>query len=119
MATVKLAIVGARTFTDYDKMCQIIDQWIKDNGTPDQIISGGAKGADSLAERYAQDHQIPIIILKPNWRQGRGAGFATNTDIIAEATHVVAFPSPSGKGTQDTIKKAAKKGLSVTVCWVD
>ena len=54
----KLAIVGTRTFTDYEFLCWEVNKF--SNIT--EIISGGAKGADKLAEQYAKEHKIPLSI---------------------------------------------------------
>ncbi len=123
LAIVKLAIVGSRNFKDEDFFLTKINEWIDKYGVPDLIVSGGAKGADTLGENYAIDNDIPTIILKPTWRiNGKyipWAGLQRNTDIVNESTHILAFPSHKGKGTQDTIKKGEKKNKNVTVYWID
>lgn len=117
----KLAIVGSRDFQDYDlfKVClqDALSLWQLE---PSTIISGGARGADTLAERYAKEIDAPIKNFIPLWDlYGRAAGPMRNTDIIKEATHVVAFPSIAGKGTQDSIKKANKANKPTQIYWID
>ena len=64
---------------------------------PEIIISGGAIGSDKMAERYAKIHNIPVLILVPDWKKhGKKAGILRNTDIINESTHVIAFPNDKG-----------------------
>ena len=113
-----MAIAGSRNFTDYDLFCKQMSQWIELNGRPDLMISGGAPGTDSMAERYAREHGIPILIFKADWSQGKKAGPMRNTKMINVATHLLAFPSEQGKGTQDSIRKAQQKKLHLTLCWV-
>lgn len=86
----KVAIVGSRTFSDYDLLKNTLDNQKKvDIGV---IISGGAKGADSLAERYALEKGIELNVMKPDWKnRGRAAGFLRNTDIILNSDYVFAF----------------------------
>lgn len=49
-----IAIVGSRTFTDYQLLATTLKEYdIK------QLISSGAMGADRLAEQYAKEHNIP------------------------------------------------------------
>ena len=75
------------------------------------IISGGADGADSLAERYAKEQSIPTKIFLPDWKKYcKSAGMIRNTDIINEADVVVAFWDKSSNGTKDSIDKANKLG---------
>lgn len=51
----KLAIVGSRNFVDYQKFKNFVEAALETWGTPEQIISGGATGADTLARRFAKD----------------------------------------------------------------
>lgn len=104
---IKLAVVGSRDFNDYELFKSCVDIYITQLGGVSEIISGGAKGADTMAERYARENNIPITILKPDWKtQGKGAGLLRNTDIIINSTHVIAFPTKTSKGTRDSIRKA-------------
>jgi hypothetical protein len=116
----KLAIVGSRHFTDTNRF----DKWIKESvdlwGTPEEVVSGGARGADTLGEKWAQTNDIPTTIYKPDWiRYGKRAGIIRNVDIITRATHVVAFPSKTGKGTQHSISLAEEQGKKLLVYWID
>jgi hypothetical protein len=115
----KLAIVGYRGFTDYHLFKRHLVEFIEQHGEPVEIISGGAKGADAMAERYAKEENLPVVILKPDWKtQGRKAGILRNTDIVARCTHLLAFPSENGRGTQDTIKKAKRSGKIYKEVWI-
>ena len=78
--------------------------------TPDLVlVSGGAVGADSLAERYAKEHNLQIIVFKPDWnKHGKAAGFIRNTNIIEEADEIIAFWDGISNGTRDSISKARK-----------
>ena len=104
----KLAIVGSRTFTDYELLHKIIlaNYKIKDIN---EIISGGAIGTDTLAERFAKQYSIKLTVFKPDWKKiGRGAGLMRNKDIINEATHVIAFWDRESHGTKNSIDIAIK-----------
>jgi len=103
----QVGIVGSRDFTDYTKFCEVINKWIEANGPINKIISGGCRGADKLAERYAKDKNIPITIFPAKWEKyGKSAGFVRNKKIVNNSTHIIAFPSRNGKGTQNTIELA-------------
>lgn len=111
----KLAVVGSRSFNDYAFMCDIL-QWYEIS----LIISGGARGADSLVEKYALDHGIPKKVFPAEWdKYGKRAGFLRNEKIVETCDEVVAFmdinnPTP---GTQNTITLAEKAGKPVSVFW--
>lgn len=51
-------VIGSRTFTDYDLVKKELDNYVIS-----KIVSGGAKGADRLAEKYAHENNIPVEIL--------------------------------------------------------
>ena len=114
----KIAIVGSRNFNNYELMSNSILS--KFNLTDiDAVVSGGAKGADSLAERFAHENNLLLHVKEADWKQyGRAAGPKRNKLIVDEADVVIAFPSPSSKGTLNTIKLAKKAGKRVEVQYV-
>lgn len=111
----KLAIVGSRTFNDEFLMAEYLaifaTAYTNDELDPPKIevISGGAKGADSLGERFAKIFRMPVTIFKPDWdKYGKLAGFIRNQQIVDASDIVLAFWDGKSKGTQDTINKAKK-----------
>lgn len=111
----KLAIVGSRDFTDYDFLCRKIEENFKIEDLA-FIVSGGCRGTDSLAEKFAKDNSIETIIYKPDWNAfGKKAGPMRNTLIVNECTHMIAFLSPDSIGTRDSINKAKKKGINPVI----
>lgn len=102
----RVAIVGSRNFTDFEKLEQEILKRISVEKI-EKIVSGGAKGADTLARMFAEKYKIPLVEFKADWaKYGRGAGPLRNTTIIENADIVFAFPSATSKGTRDSIRKA-------------
>ena len=111
-----LAIVGGRDFNDYDSFKKIVEEYFETIGIPIHIISGGAKGVDTMAETYALEKKIPTVIFHPEWHiYGKKAGILRNTDIINASTHVLALPTANSKGTYDSISKARKLGKHLTI----
>lgn len=106
-----IAVVGSRTFTDYQLLSTILKEYdIK------QLISGGAAGADKLAEQYAKEYNIPIIVYKPDWQKhGKIAGLLRNTDIIKDADIVIAFWNGISTGTKDSINKAKEMNKQLRI----
>lgn len=106
-----VAVIGSRDFSDYELLK---DSLIDINIT--QIVSGGAKGADSLAERYANENDIPTLILKSDWKKyGRGAGIVRNKQIVEAAEMVIAFWDSKSRGTENSIETARKLNKEVRV----
>lgn len=105
----KIAIVGSRGITNVN-----IAQYI--NGKPECVISGGAKGVDTLAAQYAQANGIKLLELRPDYAShGRAATFIRNRQIVENADMVLAFWDGKSKGTQYTINHAKKLGKQVQI----
>lgn len=102
----KTAVIGSRTFDNYEQLKTILDNM---GDKPTEIISGGANGADALAERYAQENNLPLTIHLANWQAyGRAAGPIRNKQLIEDCEQVVAMWDGQSKGTPHSIKIAQK-----------
>lgn len=105
----RVLVCGGRNFTDYKRVCQVLDGL----STVYLIIHGGARGADSLAGRYAEERGIPVECYPARWKEeGKAAGVLRNQRMLAaEPDIVIAFPG--GKGTADMVRRAHKAGVFV------
>ena len=116
---INIAIIGSRNFNNFEVAEKCIDiirhQAIRQNVVIDNIVSGGAKGADTIAEMYADKHSINKLIFKPDWSIGRHAGMLRNTEIISNSNAVIAFWDAKSKGTLDSIKKSIKMKKAIYV----
>lgn len=109
----KMGVIGSRTFTNYKYMKEILDSF-----SFSEIVSGGAKGADSLARRYAEEKNIPITEILPEWdKYGKSAGFKRNKLIIDQSDAIVAFWDGVSRGTAHSISLARKNGKDVHIFW--
>ena len=98
----KLLIVGSRGIKDFDLSLHILPD-------VDTIISGGADGIDSLAEKYADSHNLSKYIMRPRYDiYGRAAPLKRNEQMVDAADCVLAIWDGCSKGTQYTIKYAKK-----------
>lgn len=114
MSTVRLAIVGSRSFNDMKFMAAAISEILPNIITPGDdllIVSGGAQGADELAVKLAKDIGVSWHIFHADWDNlGKRAGYVRNVDIVNGSDHVVAFWDGTSKGTKHTIDLAEKAG---------
>ena len=118
MAT--LGIVGSRKFNDFSEFSSIVNGWIKKNGVPDWIISGGCRGTDTLAERFAKENAIGFLDFPPDFETyGKDAYRERNRTIVNKSTHLLAFPSQKSSGTFMTINFAKNKPIPVEVHYID
>lgn len=117
----KVIVAGGRDFEDYDYLSTTLDELFNDttifrNMEEIKIVSGMAKGADTLAIRYADERKMTKILFPANWKlHPRRAGFLRNEDMLTIATHLIAFWDGESHGTQHIIEEARKKGIPVWV----
>ena len=103
-----VAIIGSRDFTNYEYLKYKCDQ-ILNQSKGITIISGGARGTDRMAERYATEKNLPIVIMKADWIQnGKSAGMIRNRLMLKVATHVIAFWDYQSPGTKHMIESAKR-----------
>ena len=111
----KLAIVGSREFENYDLLCAEVAK-IQKTQKIDLIVSGGAKGADTLAKKFAALNHIPLMEFLPDYSKfGKQAPLRRNTQIVKEATKVIAFPSVESRGTYHSITEARRMRKTVII----
>ena len=82
---IKIIIAGNRTFNDYKLLSTEVEKILVDNNLSYgqiEIVSGHARGADSLGERFALDHNIKLEIMPANWDDGKGAGYERNMKML-------------------------------------
>ena len=111
----KVIVAGSRSFDDFDLLQRKLDKllaYLEDI----EIVSGGAKGADTLGEQWAEIHDLPVKLFPADWDNlGRSAGYRRNEQMAQYATHLVAFWDGQSKGTKHMVETAKHLGLKVRV----
>lgn len=78
------------------------------------IIHGAARGADAVAARWAERHNVPAMAFPANWKKhGKAAGPRRNAKMIAEGRPDVVIAFPGGRGTADCVRQARAAGIEV------
>jgi flavoprotein len=109
----KLLITGSRKASfeaDYEQLKAAIECYAPNVS---EILHGGAKGIDTLAQLYAEKHNIPTTVIKPDYEKhtAKIAPLIRNTELVALCDGCIAYYKESQKGgTLDTAKKARKAG---------
>lgn len=112
----KLAIVGTRnpgvSYQEWEKL--LLEKINTDE--IQMVISGGAKGVDTVAKLFAARHHKSYMEFAPQYTvYRRYATLKRNTQIVKEATTVIAFPSAESRGTYHSIKEAQRLGRRVII----
>lgn len=104
----RVVVIGSRSLT------MEVDGYIPEETT--LIVSGGARGIDQAAERYAQRHGIPTLILKPDYeRYGKRAPLVRDREVVQQADLVVALWDGQSRGTQYTLRYAQRLGIPIRI----
>ncbi len=107
----KLLIAGSRKIdkTYIEGVYYILDVIVEKNKYEvTEVISGGAKGVDTYGEQWAEKHDIPVLRIVPDWKQGKGAGMERNTKLVEVCDVAAIFWDGHSKGTHDTLRKMLK-----------
>jgi len=105
----KLIIAGGRNAPAYEELEEL---WkYLDAGVITEVVSGCAKGADTLGEMWATKNGIPIKKFPADWKKhGKAAGFIRNKEMIDYGDSLLAIWDGKSRGTQHTVSLAEKKG---------
>jgi len=109
----KVIVAGSRTITDYE----FLEHAITESGFEiTQIISGGARGVDSMGERFAREKNIQCRVMTANWDvYGKSAGYIRNEDMAKVADALIALWDGESKGTRNMINIAKRNNLKVFI----
>jgi hypothetical protein len=111
----KVIVAGSRDFNDYELLKSTLDKLLV-NQIDIIIVSGTARGADKLGERYAADKGYSISSHPADWdKYGKSAGYIRNEEMAKEADGLVAFWDGKSRGTKHMIDLAHKYNLKVKV----
>lgn len=113
----KVAIAGSRNITDYWLLKEAIDNAASRSGIHiTSVISGGARGVDTLGEIWAWIHDIPYTEYPALWDfYGRRAGHVRTLEMIADSEACVIVWDGDSKGTSFTIECCLKQKVSTYI----
>lgn len=116
MNGMKTIIAGSRDINDYELVVAAIEQ---SGFTITEVVSGKARGVDTLGEAWAKIHNIPVKPFPAEWRPkgklDKAAGIKRNINMGNYADALIAVWDGKSRGTEHMIRIATVKGLKVFV----
>lgn len=118
MDNFNVIIAGSRDFADYELLKIVCDHMLSEKVKTHNIviISGGARGADSLGEQYAKERGYELQSHPADWdKYGKSAGYRRNKEMAEVADACICFWDGQSKGTKHMIDIATDMGLKVKI----
>jgi hypothetical protein len=110
----RVLVTGGRDYADRAYVYATLDRIHKKEGGIAVLIHGKARGADTLAEDWADDRVVPVNPYPADWyKDGPSAGPVRNTRMLKESQPDLVVAFPGGKGTADMTKKAIRAGVEI------
>lgn len=123
----RVLVCGGRDFEDYKFLSHYLtkklDEYYVWSPDPEPhgswgwdlfLIHGAARGADLLAEKWAQLNYIPYQEYPADWAQyGKRAGYLRNVQMLEEGKPDLVIAFPGGAGTNMMINLAKNAGVPV------
>ena len=109
MVFIKLLIAGSRGIENFN-LSEVVP------AKTELIISGGAKGIDSLAEAFADQQKLSKLILRPQYRlYGKSAPLKRNEQMVDIADEILVVWDGKSRGAKYTIDYAKKTKKPLTI----
>ncbi len=105
----KVAVIGSRNLEVAE-----LGKYLPEGVT--EIVSGGARGIDTCARRYAQEQGLKLTEFLPDYEQfGRSAPIRRNVTIVEYSDLVLAFWDGESRGTRFVIEQCRKTGKPIKI----
>ena len=106
-------IAGSRTIVDYDTVATAIAE---SGFNITEVVSGGARGVDTVGELWAENNGIPVTRFLADWNKyGRAAGNRRNVQMAEYADALVCCWDGTSSGSADMISQARRYNLKTHV----
>jgi hypothetical protein len=105
-------VCGGRDFKDFVYVSKVLSNCLPHR--PTHILTGGCRGADKLAQQWAELAEIPFSTYAADWdAYGKAAGPKRNQAMLDDCQPDLVVAFPGGKGTADMVRRAHAEGVAV------
>lgn len=111
----RILVCGGRDFGHTpDDRTLFLDTMALHADSPEILIHGCARGADTLADQWASKHAVPVLRFPARWQdEGHAAGPIRNSCMLKLGRPDLVIAFPGGDGTADLVAKARRAGIRV------
>ena len=86
----RVLVTGSSSFKDFDALSAKLKSLFR-NKSPDEILINCDRGADSLAEEWALQNQIPVRHFPLRGSQSKTERLRRADEVLGQATHSIVF----------------------------
>lgn len=102
----KVLVCGGRDYADKQRVYSTLNT-IREQYGDFIVIHGAAKGADTLADEWAEEQKIVCERYPADWNKyGKRAGYIRNSQMLREGQPDLVIAFPGGNGTDMMVKLA-------------
>ena len=113
----RVLICGGREFSDEQRLREILVAFVwhgEQIGPGCTVITGGARGADTLAHQWALKCGCETEVYHADWdKHGRAAGPIRNQEMLDKGRPDLVIAFPGGRGTAHMMRIAKAAGIAV------
>lgn len=111
----KVIVAGCRKLDDWGLVHRTLNTfWL--NNPIDEIVSGGARGADYLGEVWAKKYNVPLTVFEANWdKYGKSAGPIRNEQMAKYGDYLILFWDGVSRGSKNMLDNMKKVGKPYNV----
>lgn len=109
----KIAVIGSREGFTYEEVNRIlVQQFTSQNAT---LITGGARGVDNMALKFAKDYERPYKVIRPINPANKLDYLFRNVEIITLANKIIVFWDGKSRGTKFVIDYAKARHKDIVI----
>lgn len=110
----KLVVAGSRNWEDKEAVYTAIYS-VHRTIPITEIVSGGCKGVDTIAEEWAFDNKVPVTRFPAKWEEyGPAAGPIRNDEMALYADAALVLRFTVSKGSENMVERA---NMHCIPCW--
>jgi hypothetical protein len=111
----RILVCGGRDFNDSVFLYKYLDKMHAEQPI-EEVIEGGAIGADTIARNWAMDRGVNVTTYWANWnKHGNAAGPIRNKRMLVQGDPDVVVAFPGGRGTANMMAQALGANIRVII----